>query len=125
MLGVSVGNVYCNEPTSSQDIQHNFESIKQEFSSNKWDCIRTNSKEIIFKNRINAYDLVEIYGDVGGFRVIIPLKTSTYSYTTRLSTVMDLCDYLKMFLDNYESLDTSDTLDTLDTPDTRDTCDAL
>lgn len=103
MLGVSMGNVYCKEPTGPRDIQSNFESMKQDFINHNWQCIRNNSKEIVFKNQLNDYDFVEIYGDASGFRVTVPLKTSTYSYVTRVPSVMDLCDYLKKFLDNYQT----------------------
>lgn len=103
MLGVNVRNVYCNDPVGPKDIQSNFDTMKQNFIDNKWYCIRNNSTEIIFKNESTEYDYVEIYADASGFRVTVPLKTSSYSYVTRVSSVMDLCDYLKKFLDNYQS----------------------
>ena len=67
-----------------------------------WKLIKSNSNQIIFKNKENNYDYFDITFNSSHVRIAIPFKSVPNTYVTKFNSYSNACNYINMYIDNYE-----------------------
>jgi hypothetical protein len=81
-----------------------FSTLESLFYEYNWQLVQNEPNQITFKKENNDYDYFEINIDKNKIQVTIPLKKSSYKYTTYFTDYFSASEYIEMHINDYEGI---------------------
>jgi hypothetical protein len=85
-------------------IQPGEQTLASMLNNNNWEILKKTPSMVSFRHERNAYDCIEVYTEDNVFRVVTPMVTSRYAYSTRVSEKQGVFDYLHKFVQHYNEM---------------------
>lgn len=72
-------------------------------SEENWELISKTQTRKVYRKYNTVYDMIEITeSNTGKYRVTVPMRTSTYAYTTAVDSSDKLFFYISDFIEHYD-----------------------
>ena len=98
---MTLNNIY--EQSRAIYLDTTTDILHKMLSEENWELISKSHRRRVYQKYNTVYDIIEITETVSGkYRVTVPLKTSTYAYTTSLDTSDKLFFYISDFIEHYD-----------------------
>lgn len=78
------------------------DKLKNILEKDNWDLESRDKSKVIFKKKGTNYDYVEVYAPTfRGYKIVTPLRSSRFSYTTFINDSLQVIKYVSKFIFGY------------------------